>query len=251
MTYSDAQLRAYLKGMLSQDQAEALEAQVAQDAVLEARLFALDFDRAGALRAAFDAVPETDVLQDLEGGLPNAKAQAAGVFPARFWIGAGIVASVAFATGAFLFDAETAASDPRWQDLVAAYQSLYVTETLAPIAADNEQLTAQLSRAARRLGRALPLDVVSDLGGLELLRAQILGFDDTPLIQLAYLSEDGMPVALCAIQRAGPTVGEFTFEVLAGLQSVHWSDGTFSYMIVGDIENDRLSEMAESVRNTL
>jgi len=40
-------------------------------------------------------------------------------------------------------------------------------------------------------------------------------------------------------------------ETLAGLPSVHWSDGSYSYMIVGDIDPDRLLKMANDVQTVL
>ena len=140
---------------------------------------------------------------------------------------------------------------PSWQDQVAVYQTLYVTDTLALTDADDEELTAQLARSERAVGRALPLDVVGELEGMKLLRAQVLGFEGAPLIQMAYLSDDGVPVALCAIRLTTSVTDQPTFETLSGLPVVHWSDGSFGYMIVGDIERSLLMEMAETVLQSL
>lgn len=251
MMFSDEQLRDYLAGTLPSEDAARLEEEVAQDPALGARLFDLDYARATPLRDAFEPVPDAARLKDLETLVLNANVDGATSKPQVSWKWSAATAAAAFAVGAFLFSGPTGQDEPSWQDQVAVYQTLYVAETLASTVTNDEELTVQLERSARAVGRTLPLDIVGNLEGMKLLRAQVLGFEGAPLIQMAYLSDDGVPVALCAIRLTAPATDELTLETLSGLPVVHWSDGRFGYMVVGDIEGSLLMEIAETVSTSL
>jgi len=240
MTFSDEQLKDYLAGTLPAGAAADLETRVEQDTALEARLFALDFAQAAPLREAYAQIPEAPALKALEDIVMGAhKAEPAAVQP-RAW-GWPVAAAVAlFAVGAAWFGGQASQPAPNWQDQVAVYQTLYVPETLSSVMTDQAQVAAQLASSERALGRKLPLDVVGELEGTKLLRAQILGFEGAPLIQMAYLSQTGVPFALCAIRLDTPASDAPAFERLSGMPVVHWSDGEFGYMIVGDMDRDVL-----------
>lgn len=251
MTYSDDHLQDYLAGSLPPETAAKLEADLSTDTELEARLFALDYAQAAPLRDAFEHLPNAAGLQGLEALVRDGNADAKLASPPSMWKWPAAAAVAAFAAGAFLFAGQTSDAKAGWQNQVAVYQTLYVTETLASTDATTKELTAQLANSERAVGRTLPLDVVGELDGMKLLRAQVLGFDGAPLIQMAYLSDDGVPVALCAIRLATPATQQPTFETLSGLPAVHWSDGSFGYMIVGDIDRGLLMDMAEKVSASL
>lgn len=251
MMFSDEQLQQYLAGTLPPDDAVKLEVEIAHDATLEARLFALDYARAAPLRDAFEHVPNAAGLQDLETLVLNKIVDTKRVIPQVTWKWSAVGAAAAFAIGAFLFSGQTSKPEPDWQDQVAVYQTLYVAETLASTVANDEDLTVQLVRSEQAVGRTLPLDVVGELEGMKLLRAQVLGFKGAPLIQMAYLSDDGVPVALCTIRLTTPATDQPTLETLSGLPVVHWSDGTFGYMIVGNIDRNLLVNMAATLSEAL
>ena len=251
MTFTDTQLQDYLAGRLDADLASALEESIADNLVLEKRL--LKFERAGSanMREALHAMPIDDRLDLIRDAMPNPETTGVAMPTRSRWSGAiGAAVAAAAVAGVVMFNGGTATASDRWQEQVAIYQALYVTDTLAVVQANPGDVAGQLARSGEILGRALPIDAVGDLDGLPLLRAQVLGFDDHPLIQMAYLTDDGVPVALCAIRLGAETDG-VTSETLAGLSSVHWSDGTFSYMIVGDIAPDRLLKMANDVQGVL
>lgn len=251
MMFSEEQLQDYLAGALPPETATKLEEEISTDTEVESRLFALDYKRAAPLRDAFEQIPDAAALQDLSALVLNTNVDAKIAVPQSTWKWPAVAAAVAFAAGAFLFAGQTSEAGPSWQDQVAVYQTLYVTETLASTVPADEDLIAQLVKSERAIGRTLPLDVVGELDGMKLLRAQVLGFDGAPLIQMAYLSDSGVPVALCAIRLAASATDRPTFETLSGLPSVHWSDGSFGYMIVGDIEHSVLMEIADKVSVSL
>ena len=247
MTFSDLQLKAYLAGDLPADLAAELEVQIAHDDALETRLLAFDHEQFEAVRTVFDAVPDEARIQSLEAMLTSSVAP---VKVERNW---GKILSLAavLAFGAVVLGGllqNQTSSNETWREQVAIYQALYVTETLASLEPDRVTVASQLEKSSTALGRPLSLDVVGDLDGLDLLRAQVLGFDGLPLVQMAYLTETGVPVALCAVKFSTGADETLHSDVLAGLPVVSWSDDTYSYMIVGDIEPARLARMANAVK---
>lgn len=252
MTFDDDMLRAYLAGDLPADQAAALEAQIETDPDLEARLHALDLAAAAPLQQAFAGLPDAGHLdrlaQDLRGEAatpPAARAGAAGL------IGLAAALLLAFGLGAWVRAPGTSDVPSRWQDQVAIYQALYVTETVGALQFAPDEVAGQLSAASAALGRDIPLDVVDDIDGMVLRRAQILGFDSAPLIQMAYLSADGAPIALCAVRLEGAEDQAPVLETLAGLPATHWISDGYGFMLVGDIPQSRLQSLARSLQGTL
>lgn len=249
MRFSDAQLRAYLVGELPQDHATALEQQIADDRDLEARLLAFDLEQAAPIRDAFMSAPSPARIADLAAALPAAQSHKTS------WANVGtlgLAASTLIAVvllGTLMMNRPSTADT--WREQVAIYQALYVTDTLSHIAPDPAVLSVELERSSAALGRSLDLNGVRQLDGLNLLRAQVLGFNGTPLVQMAYLSETGVPIAFCAVHIGADAKAGITSEELAGLPSVSWSDGEFSYMIVGKIAPDRLARMALELQKTL
>jgi len=249
MSFSDSQLRAYIAGNLPPDHASALEEKIADNRELEARLLAFDREQSAPIRDAFMSVPSPDHIAGLAAALPAAKPRK--MIPANF-------AKIGFAASTLIaaillsvLMTNRPGTAKTWREQVAIYQALYVTDTLSHIAPDPTVLSQQLERSSTALGRSLDVDAVRNLDGLSLLRAQVLGFNDTPLVQMAYLSENGVPIALCAVHIGSDAQAGVRAEVLSGLPSVSWSDGEFSYMIVGDIAPSRLERMAQGLQNTL
>jgi hypothetical protein len=78
---------------------------------------------------------------------------------------------------------------------------------------------------------------VPDLGsvGLDFKRAQLLGFGERPLIQMAYLPPQGKPAALCVlpiVDRADSTAKGRRME---NLSIVTWQKQGLSYVLAVDI----------------
>ena len=263
--FSDTQLKAYLAGELSSDLATLLEEQIAHDNALETRLLSSERQQAARLQIAFSGIPDAsrmDALENMVSNIPptakiseigqaSATSSNSGLSWGKLVPMSAVIAFAAFVMGGFFGSTTSQPTDLSWREQVAVYQALYVTETLATVEADPAALTAQLNTGAAALGRPLTLDVVRELDGLNLRRAQVLGFEGVPLVQLAYLSETGAPIALCAVKVAGDPAHGLRSEVLSGLPTVSWSDGDYSYMIVGDIDPQRLENMARTVQQTL
>lgn len=220
---SDGMLTAYLDGELDAANAARIEAALATDATLAARLAALDVPM-DALRQGFDAVlAQAPALPAV-----TAPRQAANS-NIRQWAAAAMLA-VGIGLGALW--SPLGAPDPLadWKMAVANYQVLYVAETLDigdPMPEETIERLAELSDA---LGR--DLSAASAVDGLELRRAQMLGLGDEPLIQIAYLGDGNVPFAIC-VTRVGGTDYAPRNETLAGLASAHWVRDGFGYLVIG------------------
>jgi len=135
-----------------------------------------------------------------------------------------------------------AQTTPRgWRQAVADYQILFNEDSLTP----DQGGDAGLSMANATLG--LPLDgVATDLDTLNFRRVQVLGFNGKALVQLAYLSKDGQPVSFCVIASGKPDAAR-AFETRNGLGIVHWISGGFGFMLIGNVAETALSQMADQL----
>ncbi|MEM9247539.1 MAG: hypothetical protein AAGB05_02470 [Pseudomonadota bacterium] len=241
MTFSEAQLEAYLNGTLEPSVATALEEALDRDPALEARLLAQE-PLAAPIRLAFDGIPGQERLDTLAGAIPAAPPDRA--WPARGLAGAAI-AAVCAALGFAVATMTQPVAAPDWQEQVAQYQALYAPETIAHLDSGPALLQAQLARASTALGREITLEEVSGVDGLSLRRAQILSFEGTPLIQIVYATQTGTPVALCILGQPDGAAAAPRYAERAGVPTSHWADGRYGYMVLGRLDAAALSDITE------
>ena len=239
MMCSDTMLNAYLAGAASAEDAARIEAALATDPALERRLMALD-PSAAPVREVFAPLPGPKRLEALRAALPEAES-AARRGPWRG--GMAIAASLAFGVliGSQMLSPLTAtASD--WRLEVARYQALYVPETVAYLDATPDTLAQEMARASEALDLVLPVEALQSVGGLQLRRAQVLGFEGQPLIQLAYTDAQGTPFALCIM----PGQSGGGAEKLAGLATHAWASDSHGFVLVGDGPQADVSRLADA-----
>ena len=239
--FSDQELSAYLDGEAPEDVSGAIEEALPGDPALRTRLERLRAAQDGfvaAMEAALAAAPDMPEL-------PQPLAQkTAGAWPYGL---AGVAAGAVLALG--LGWNVWHRPDPGWRDVVANYQSLYVTETLAPIEQTPEARQADLQRLSAGLG--IDLTGLPEISGLSFKRAQQLGFKGKPLAQLTFLTADGGPVALCILRNGAETSPGITAEVLSGLDTYSWTEDGFGVLLVGPKGSDGLENAAEILRDAL
>ena len=121
-----------------------------------------------------------------------------------------------------------------WTERVAEYQSLYVRATVENAVRDPDRERALLERLAAE--HALE-PRVPDLSaeGYRFVRVQELGWRGEPLVQLVYLADEGMPLALCYLPDAREP-RDLELGRHAGLASATWRDGEQRYVVVGDVD---------------
>ena len=205
----------------------------------KAEIDALDIDITG-LRSAMQPV-----LQEAPKPPTFLAEPTTGVSPA--WRGLAVAACLACAM------AVTAAVWPRgpelagWKDYAVAYHALYRTETLAAAENDPDRQARELARVSTTLGA--DISGAGAVDGARFARAQILGFGDQPLVQLAYLTPGGNPIALCIM--TGGDTAPLQDATRLGLPTVEWQADGLRYLLIGDAETEGLVELAEAFRAVL
>jgi hypothetical protein len=238
-TFTDEDLTAYLDAEADPERARVIDEALAKDKVLQARLDRLSIP-VGDLKTAFDkltmAAPSyPSVLESYSppersfAGLLRPMAATAVLCLAAGW----------FAAGFYVRDKAGS-----WQQSVAAYHALYVNSTLSDVNQTPGAAAIELARVSTALGKPIALDAVTASGKLDYKRAQILGFEGRPLIQLAFMSKTGVPVALCIIRDGGLENIGIKTGTLAGMSTASWSKGDYDYLLIGGTDSLIIGETA-------
>lgn len=243
-TFTDEQLVAYLDGEVEFTPADEITAALAHDAELAERLAALDFDK-GALQSGFDAM------------LGDQKPPALPVSPVAAnnnWLMAGsmaasilIAAFVGYGAGNFL----NQPAAPGWKAYVASYQSLYSADTLRHVNSSPEVQTAELERVSAAIGKSIDLAALQQNSDLTYKRAQVLTFKGKPLVQLAFLTKSGEPVALCILRSSKPDSAAMSQANLEGMSSASWNKDGYSYLLIGGDDPSLISNLADNYRDAI
>lgn len=247
MTYSDQELLAFLSGEIDARRAEQIEQTMRVDRELEHRVMALD-PVAAPVRGAMRGLPGRTVLSDLERATLDGDNQNGNRTP---WVklAAVLVLGVVLGGGA-MWLGRPSADD--WRGRVAQYQSLYVADTVSLTIASADVLARQLEVASEKLGRPLDQASLEAPSALKLARVQVLGLDDAPLIQIVYQDGGGTPFALC-VTTAGPrgNANDPSSEMLHGLATTAWEDGSFRYIFVGGDDLGTTGKVASQLKSVL
>ncbi|MBO9472783.1 hypothetical protein J7413_04465 [Shimia sp. R10_1] len=241
--FSDEELVAYLDGETELVPMAQIEAAVQEDPALAKRLEALRFD-VTALQESFELLqPSRDVL----GALP-----VRGRAPAKRPMAAvAMAACVALAVGFGLGNWTSGPERSGWVGYVAAYQALYTHATLDHIQQTPEQLQNELARVSAAVGKDIELAQLTALPDVEYKRGQVLSFQGRPLIQLAFATPSGVPMALCIMRREEAAVSEEALATmrLEGLSSAVWSDGAYDYVLIGGTEDGLVRRLGQALQS--
>jgi anti-sigma factor RsiW len=116
-----------------------------------------------------------------------------------------------------------------WVRMVSSYHSMYSRDTVLDGGVAVAQAAALKARLAYQLGLNLKIpDLQSE--GLSFVRAQQLQFNGKMVIQLVYLPERGLPIALCLIPSSQQAERSLTID---GQQAVTWHTGDWGYLLIG------------------
>jgi anti-sigma factor RsiW len=237
---SDALLTAYLDGELDAAERGALEKRLLAEPALKVRLDQIA--RGGrpfgpAYDALLSAAPEARMqamLSELiakHGGAGQRRA------PRSWWsfpaIAAAVVIFIAGGLAGYGVPLLThkAPEQPGWRQVVAEYQGLTTTDTLAAIVDNPPAMSQELATIGTKLAIDLSPDKLA-LPDATLKRAQLFQFRGRPLVQLAYLAGGDGPMALCIIANGRPDEAA-AFEMREGFNIVFWTEGGRGYMLIG------------------
>jgi anti-sigma factor RsiW len=240
--FSDEELTAYLDDERDFAPVAEIEAAARGDARLRARLDALALER-GGIKQAFDQL----LAKAPKPQLAYAPARAPA---ARAWMSAGywqaIVAAVLLTLGAAGGHYLTRPQLAGWRDYVAAYQALYVGDTIAGIHRSDAEATEELTRVTAAVGKPVAFAALTADPALTYKRAQILGYKQQPLAQLTFLSQAGAPVALCIMRAtAASATGTPDYAERQGLASASWSRDGFEYLLIGGTDRQVIEQAAK------
>jgi anti-sigma factor RsiW len=259
---SDELLVAYVAGQLERKQLRAVEKVLEQDDVIARRVHALK-DAHSRLEAAFEAVlaGEEAIVK------PPPEPPGPGIFitwrnAAKLGLaGAGLVVALVLAIAGYGWplvlpnfagnrsdtpEAEWTGSLPAtWQDDVVHAQTLLSRETLSvsPEGQANQDLIGfQLAQA---IGPTLKLpDLKAD--GFRFMRGQLLRAGHEPVAQVLYLAASGAPLALYA--KKGEGVTDRVFKSYGPIGSVSWSEDGIVYLLAGELNGPRLTQLADTIK---
>ncbi|GFE50223.1 membrane protein [Roseobacter cerasinus] len=233
--FSDAELVAFLDGEAEFAPVAEITAALARDPALQQRLDALAIDRA-ALRRSFAMVePEPGVMPDLAIAPVGARAPIWHLATA-----ASLALMIGVGAGAWMAQPEP----PGWAEYVAAYQALYSEATLAHVAPDDMTQQVELARVAAAIGKDIALAQLQTVPEAHYKRAQVLSFDGRPLVQLAFTTPAGTPIALCIIRSDSPDAPAPQMTRMEGLSAARWLRDGYDYLLIGGTDSDMVSRMA-------
>ncbi len=247
--FTDEELTAYLDGEAEPDLVKEIDCEFAARPDLNQRLRDLDIDRdeiAGAFHRLLDTAPGMPDLPEFEGtGDAVAGARSSGGMRVRAIAAmAACVALLALGAGAGYLVSET--RNAGWRSYVAAYQALYVGGTLSHLKSSPAEQVSELGRVSKALGRPFDLAALQHIEQLDYKRAQTLGFEGRPLVQLAFMSKLGAPVALCIIRsgEASSRDMEVRYEMLEGMRAAWWRGNGFEYLLIGGTDAELIRTAA-------
>lgn len=241
--FSDEDLVAFLDGEADFAPVEAISAALATDQTLVRRLEALRVNK-DAIAASFASLTPGDRAGPV---LPDRLAPERQFRARDLLLAAGLALVVGLGSGIMVSGLER----PGWREYVAAYQALYSNVTLAHIEQTDAAKQAELTRVAAAVGKTVAVDTLQTMPEVEYKRAQILSFKGQALIQLAFLTSTGEPVALCVLRASGKETAAPRLRMMEGMSAAAWSGGGYEYLLIGGTDSALVSRMASEFAVTL
>ncbi|MFM0478714.1 zf-HC2 domain-containing protein [Paraburkholderia strydomiana] len=269
MKLDDSLLIAYADGELSAADAASVEQALAESVDLRRTVELLRASRL-PYREAFarqKLPPVPDELRRRVEAMASAAQERTGFAarqparrsPSLLWLAAAFVAGAfcvglvqqlnARLPGAFSNGAATTASVDRrsWVSVAADYQRMYTRETVESVAPDRTAAVDKIDAIRNVDGIRLR---VPDLrpAGLAFKSVERLRYDGKPLVQIVYLPERGVPVALCVIKDSRPDES-IAQKKVDGMTVVSWRQNELAYALIGTPDSGDLPTIARQIAN--
>jgi anti-sigma factor RsiW len=137
---------------------------------------------------------------------------------------------------------------PAWAQAIASYHALYVRATVGQQFDKPEQLASLLDGLQAEQQQRLAVPDLSSIGWT-FRRVQRLGYEGRPLLQMVYLSAEGVPIAFCALPAAKVDGDQAPLQVdrLHGQTVAHWVDRGLAYVLVADLSPEVLADAARGL----
>ncbi len=241
--FSDEELTAYLDGEHEYVRAEEINRALSHDQTLRARLEQLSVSKE-ELQSAFDDL--------LDHAPPLAPESIDTPSPWKMSIGAAAaIAVICFSLGWGINHLPTTHSVSGWKNYAAVYQALYINSTLSHINNTEEHKINELKRVSLALGKDINLPDLSSFKQLDYKRAQILGYEGQPLIQLAFLSSVDAPIALCIMRTKQLKEAGVSLSEIEGMSAASWEKDGYAYLLIGGNDSMLIKDTANKFASYL
>lgn len=158
------------------------------------------------------------------------------------------VGAMLFVLGALLGWYAAPAPISGWKDYVAAYQALYTNSTLSHSIRSDAFKQKELKRVTAAIGKSVKLAKLKLAKELDYKRAQILGYQGSALVQLAFLTSTGQPMALCIIRTKHTNHRDIEVRRLENMSSANWRSGGYAYLLIGGNDDLMVQRIAEQFK---
>jgi anti-sigma factor RsiW len=254
----DARLVALIDQELDEDARRGLEARLAVDPALRARLDQLR-EGGRSFASAFQAVLDAAPIERLKASIAAAEAIGRAGLPSRrrwtmrvsrFGVAAALVL---FCAGIVISRVWTTESPPQttepagdrdedWRQAVAEYMNLYTVDTFSTAA---EPAIDGLAAVGAKVGVNLTPERVA-LAKMQFMGAQIFNFHGDQLGQLAYVDPTAGPVLFCIIGDSEPDAA-MKAEKHENFSTASWARAGHGYMLIGRLPVGQIAELADSL----
>ncbi len=245
MSDSDTLLSTYADGELDEAATRRIETFIAANPAAQ-RTVDMHRETSALLRAALSEgqfAKQTDRL-------PMIRRRRRAFMPRPVWA---MAASILLAAGGF-------AAGTMWPNVlssqresmlteIAEYHSVYSRETVHLVevpAAQSEHLKMWLGK---RVNRTLVIPDFKE-AGLTFAGGRMVVLDGSPVAELMYTRDNGLPIAFCVLSRGGkPRTMEV--ERRGDVNLANWDDGTHLYVVVGEASPDKILALANMAQKQL
>jgi len=246
MSDNDALLVAYVDGELDPDSVREVEKLLAEDPRAQ-QAVEIYRETSGLLRAACGDHVYAGHAERL---LP-APACVLRRAPRRYgWaIGVAMAACVAGFIGGANWVGRPTSEGSAFAAEVADYHAVFAQDQKHLVEVQADRLAEITTWLGRRLER--PFTVPDLTGeGLQFAGARLLAVNGRPVAQLMYTRAGGPPVALCVGKLAG-AAAPIRQEQFGTQRTALWSDGSYAYIVVGELDEAALQAVARDAARQL
>lgn len=243
--FGDADLNAYLDGEMPVEEQAEFEAWLRENPAERQQLAAYRGNQR-RLQEVLDPVLEEQLPESMLAALDGSRHSArlawwqAAAAIVIFAAGGGAGWSVAQFTG----QAPTIGESTAERALTA--HKVYVSEVLHPVEVGADQKAHLVTWLSKRLGHRLAAPTLSK-SGFNLIGGRLLPGSDSAAAQLMYEDHKGERVTLYVAVNPDNTKTAFRLARHGQTETFYWLDGPLGYALAGDIGEERLLNLAQTV----
>jgi anti-sigma factor RsiW len=129
---------------------------------------------------------------------------------------------------------------------VAGYHAIYSRETRHLVEVPPEQVEHLKAWLGQRLARKLDVPDL-DAAGLHFAGGRMVIINGRPVAQLMYTRDQGLPIGICLTQMTSRP-SPISVEQSGALHLASWDDGSYEYVVVGEMDAAAARNIAERVK---